>query len=55
MLQAYRRQGIATEIFSRLKEHIINSGLHGQFFCEENLQTFYERLGCQCFGVGMRI
>lgn len=55
VLQGHRRQGIATEIFNRLKEHIRNNGLHGQFFCEENLQPFYEKLGCQCFGLGMRV
>ncbi len=46
VLPAYRRQGIATEIFNMLRENVMNSGLHGQFFCEKNLQRFYEKRGC---------
>ena len=55
VLESYRKQGVATQIFQILKEKIDADGLHGQFFCEESLKEYYEKKGATPFAVGMKI
>ncbi|TQR42175.1 GNAT family N-acetyltransferase [Paenibacillus popilliae] len=50
----YRGQGIGTAISRLLMEQCSNHNLHLQFFCEEELVPYYERLGFTVFAVGMK-
>jgi len=51
----FRNLGIGTEISRRLVTHCIESNLHIQFFCEEHLIPYYEKMGFEEFAAGMRI
>ena len=55
VLEPYRKQGVAAQIFQALKEKIDTDGLYGQFFCEESLKEYYEKKGAVQFAVGMKI
>lgn len=50
----YRDRGIGTAISRLLMEQCSNHNLHLQFFCEEGLIPYYERLGFTVFAVGMK-
>lgn len=50
----YRDSGIGTEISRLLVERCHNSKLHIQFFCKEELVSFYEKMGFTKFAVGMK-
>ncbi|MGI6358409.1 MAG: GNAT family N-acetyltransferase [Bacillota bacterium] len=50
----YRRQGIGTRIMELLVQRCQQSGLHIQFFCEEQLVPFYQQRGYSRFAAGMR-
>jgi N-acetylglutamate synthase-like GNAT family acetyltransferase len=50
----YRNKGIGTEIMKMLVKQCVDSGLHIQFFCEENLVPYYEKMDFEVFSVGMR-
>ncbi len=54
VLKDYRRQGIAAELSKMMIEECKKSGLHIQLLCEEELVSYYERLGFSSFTVGMR-
>ncbi|RXZ81706.1 N-acetyltransferase [Paenibacillaceae bacterium] len=49
----YRSQGIGTAIFRLLVEQCKQSNLHVQFFCEDALVPYYEKLNFKVFAVGM--
>jgi len=50
----YRKQGIGTEISRRLAEQCHRSNLHIQFFCEEDLVSYYTKMGFKVFAIGMK-
>jgi len=52
--EAYRKQGIGTEISKRLVNTCKKQGLHVQFFCEEHLVQYYQGQGFIQFAVGMK-
>ena len=51
----YRHKGIATKIVNMLIEYCRENDLHIQFFCEEHLVPFYEKMGFDKFAVGMKV
>lgn len=51
----YRSKGIGTEISRRLVKYCNNNNLHIQFFCEEKLVPYYNKMGFEVFAVGMRL
>jgi len=51
----YRSKGIGTEISNRLVKCCKNNNLHIQFFCEEKLVPYYNKMGFEVFAVGMRL
>jgi len=51
----YRHKGIATKIINMLIEYCRENNLHIQFFCEEQLVPFYEKMGFDKFAIGMKI
>ena len=53
--EAYRKQGIGTEISKRLVVACKEQGLHIQFFCEEHLVPYYQGQGFIKFAVGMKL
>ena len=55
VLPEHRGKGIGTEIMDRLKAHCLSQGLHVQFFCEEELVPFYEKIGFAKFACGMKL
>lgn len=50
----YRHKGIGTEISRRLVTQCKISNLHVQFFCEEELVPYYEKMGFEVFAIGMK-
>lgn len=50
----YRGQGIGSAITRLLIESCSNHNLHLQFFCEEELVPYYEKLNFTVFAVGMK-
>lgn len=52
--QEYRNRGIGTEISRRLVDKCRQNNLHIQFFCEEKLVSYYEKMGFKKFSIGMR-
>ena len=55
VLPDYRNQGIGSELLRMLKEHCKEQKLHVQIFCEENLISYYSKMGFTKFAVGMRL
>lgn len=55
VLEPYRKHGVAAQMIQALKEKINADGLHGQFFCEESLKEYYEKIGATHFAAGMKI
>ena len=55
VLPEYRNQGIGRKITGMLLAHCQEAKLHVQFFCEEDLLTFYEAQGFERFAIGMRV
>jgi len=55
VLPNYRRQGIGTEIMRRLTAHCTERNLHVQFFCEDDLIPYYNKMGFGKFAVGMKL
>lgn len=51
----FRNQGIGMEICRRLVMHCFESNLHTQLFCEDNLISYYEKVGFEKFTIGMRV
>ena len=51
----YRSKGIGTKISKLLVERCKNEELHIQFFCEERLVPFYERMGFEVYEIGMKV
>lgn len=54
VLPQYRKRGIGTEISRLLVEECQKNNLHIQFFCEEKLVTYYEKMGFKSFAIGMK-
>jgi len=54
VLPMYRRQGIGTEIIKKLASHCTESNLHIQFFCDESMIAYYEKIGFERFAIGMK-
>lgn len=50
----FRNKGIGTEISKMLVKHCLDNNLHIQFFCEEHLVPYYEKMGFRKFAVGMK-
>lgn len=50
---AYQGQGIGTNIFEQLVVQAEIHTLHIQFFCEDELLPYYEKLGFRKFSNGM--
>ncbi|KOR88039.1 GNAT family N-acetyltransferase [Paenibacillus solani] len=50
----YRNKGIGSEITRLLVEHCKKDNLHLQFFCEEELVSYYENMNFEVFAVGMK-
>ncbi|MBE9918258.1 GNAT family N-acetyltransferase [Paenibacillus donghaensis] len=50
----YRNKGIGSEITRQLAERCQKENLHLQFFCEEGLVPYYEKMNFKVFAVGMR-
>ncbi|MBM7613717.1 GNAT family N-acetyltransferase [Alkaliphilus hydrothermalis] len=55
VLPAYRNRGIGKEISDRLVAECLKNNLHIQFFCEERLVPFYEKMGFKVFAIGMKM
>lgn len=53
--EEYRNNGIGTEVSKRLVEACVRHQLHTQFFCEQELVPFYEKLNFKVFAVGMKV
>ena len=49
----YQGKGVGTRIFELLVEFAEQHGLHIQFFCEDALLPYYEKLGFKKFANGM--
>lgn len=54
VLPDYRNRGIGKELCKNVVEYCKNQNLHVQFFCEENLVPYYEKMGFEVFSMGMR-
>ncbi|WP_409342496.1 GNAT family N-acetyltransferase [Paenibacillus sp. MBLB4367] len=50
----YRNRGIGSEITRLLVEYCQKDNLHLQFFCEEELVPYYEKMNFEVFAVGMK-
>ncbi|AUN19288.1 GNAT family N-acetyltransferase [Clostridium botulinum] len=51
----FRNRGIGIEISRRLVMHCLENNLHTQLFCEDNLVSYYEKVGLEKFAIGMRM
>lgn len=51
----FRKRGIGTEISNMLVKNCREHKLHIQFFCEEELISYYENMGFEKFAVGMKL
>lgn len=51
----FRHKGIATKIISMLTAYCKENNLHTQFFCEEHLVPYYEKMGFDKFAIGMKV
>lgn len=51
----YRNQGIGTEIIKKLVDRCKEYNLHVQFFCEELIRPYYEKMGFEKFAEGMKL
>ncbi len=51
----YRGRGIATKIINMLITYCKENNLHIQFFCEDYLVPFYEKMGFNKFAIGMKV
>ncbi len=51
----YRHNGIATKIIDMITKYCKENNLHLQFFCEEHLVSFYEKMGFDKFAIGMKV
>ncbi len=49
----FQGKGIGTRLFVKLVEHAGRNALHIQFFCEDELLSYYEKLGFRKFANGM--
>ena len=49
----YQGNGIGTHLFKQLVKHGERNSLHIQFFCEDELLPYYEKLGFKKFANGM--
>jgi len=49
----FRNVGIGTEITKKLIERCIESNLHIQLFCTDNLKAYYKKMGFEEFASGM--
>lgn len=54
ILPDYRNRGIGRELCCSLVAYGQQKNLHVQFFCEENLVPYYEKMDLEVFSVGMR-
>lgn len=54
VLTQYRHNGIGTTIMELLTKKCKENNLHTQFFCEEHLVPFYEKMGFHQFATGMK-
>jgi ribosomal protein S18 acetylase RimI-like enzyme len=50
----YRHKGVAAKIINMLVEHCKENNLHIQFFCEEHLVSFYNKMDFEKFAIGMK-
>jgi len=55
VLPDYRNNGIGTEIARKLTAYCKESNLRIQFFCKDNMVSYYERIGFERFAIGMRL
>ncbi len=53
--EGYRNQGIGKKLMEMMTDFCRNENLNPQFFCEEHLISFYEKIGYKVFASGMRI
>lgn len=51
--EEWRHRGIGTEITKRLCDYCRKNHLHIQFFCEDHLTGYYEKMGFSRFASGM--
>ena len=51
----YRNKGIGSEIVKKLAAHCKAHNLHFQFFCNDELVPYYEKLGFKVFASGMKL
>ncbi|MBE1554193.1 GNAT family N-acetyltransferase [Sporosarcina limicola] len=49
----FQGNGIGTRLFKQLTEHAERNALHIQFFCEDEILPYYEKLGFKKFANGM--
>lgn len=54
VLPDYRHQGIGTKLTQMVIKACEDEGLKPQFFCEEHLIPFYEKMGFSHFAAGMK-
>ena len=50
----YRYKRIGTKIVTMLRDYCRENNLHMQFFCEDHLVSYYEKMGFVKFAVGMK-
>jgi len=55
VLPEYRRRGIGEEILNRLKLYCMESNLHIQLVCGDDLVSYYSRVGFEKFANAMKI
>lgn len=54
VLPDYRHQGIGSRLTSLVLKACEDQGLKPQFFCEEHLIPYYQKMGFSPFAVGMK-
>ena len=54
VLSDYQKMGIGTEIANRLTTHCAEHSLHVQLSCNEELVTYYSKIGFKKFAIGMK-
>ncbi|MDR1704315.1 MAG: GNAT family N-acetyltransferase [Clostridiales bacterium] len=55
VLPDYRKRGIGGEIVEMLKEYCLEHNLHVQLLCDDDLVSYYSKMGFNKFTVGMKL
>lgn len=50
----YRNRGIGRKIIELITEKCERENLRIQFFCDESLESYYEKMGFETFAIGMK-